>query len=204
MLQTPASANLLIVEDHPLFFSGFAHMARVLRPEWTLHMAANATEARNCLHRHTPNLALVDVGLPGEDGFALLRSMADFWPDLPAVLISGRDDSAMHVRARACGASGFIAKTAPPDIIVVMLDRVLQGGKAFVEIAPESGMPSLTTRQAEVLVLLAEGCSNKEMRYRLCIAERTVRAHLTELFHLLGASSRMQAVIRGRELGLIG
>ncbi len=64
-------------------------------------------------------------------------------------------------------------------------------------------MPSLTSRQAEVLELLAEGCSNKEMRHRLGIAERTVRAHLTELFHLLGASSRMQAVIRGRELGLI-
>jgi DNA-binding NarL/FixJ family response regulator len=61
----------------------------------------------------------------------------------------------------------------------------------------------LTTRQAEVLGLLAEGHANKEIRYRLGIAERTVRAHLTELFQVLGVNSRMQAVIRGRELGLI-
>jgi len=64
-------------------------------------------------------------------------------------------------------------------------------------------MPVLTARQAEVLALLAEGDANKEIRHRLSIAERTVRAHLTELFQLLGASSRMQAVIRGRKLGLI-
>ena len=68
----------------------------------------------------------------------------------------------------------------------------------------DDGELFLEYRQAEVLVLLAEGCSNKEMRHRMGIAERTVRAHLTELFHLLGANSRMQAVIRGRELGLIG
>jgi DNA-binding NarL/FixJ family response regulator len=55
-----------------------------------------------------------------------------------------------------------------------------------------------------VLELLAEGCPNKEMRYRLNIAERTVRAHLTELFVVLGATNRVQAIVRARELGLIG
>ena len=64
-------------------------------------------------------------------------------------------------------------------------------------------MPVLTGRQTELLMLLAEGHGNKEMRHRMNIAERTVRAHLTELFHLLGAHSRMQAVVRARELGLI-
>jgi DNA-binding NarL/FixJ family response regulator len=61
----------------------------------------------------------------------------------------------------------------------------------------------LTARQIEVLMLLADGHSNKEIRHRLNIAERTVRAHLTELFQLLGAHSRMQALLRARELGLI-
>ncbi len=176
-------------------------MARALRPDWTLHAAATAADALRQLHALQVHLALIDVGLPGDDGFSLLRSMADHWPGLPAVLISGRDDAAMRVRARASGAAGFIAKTASPEAIVGMLDTVLQGGLAFDEAA--AGMPVLTTRQAEVLELLAEGCSNKEMRHRLGIAERTVRAHLTELFQLLGANSRMQAVIRGRELGLI-
>ena len=177
-------------------------MARGLRPGWALHMAATAAEALGVVRQLPLELALVDVGLPGDDGFSLLADIADTWPNLPVVLMSGRDDAAMRVRARASGAAGFIAKTTAPETVADMLDTVLQGGLAFAE-ATSAGMPELTLRQAEILTLLAEGCSNKDIRHRLGIAERTVRAHLTELFHLLGASSRMQAVIRGRELGLI-
>ena len=79
----------------------------------------------------------------------------------------------------------------------------IEGGPAFADCLAAGAMPVLSVRQAEVLGLLAEGHANKEIRHRLAIAERTVRAHLTELFHLLGANSRMQAVIRARELGLI-
>jgi DNA-binding NarL/FixJ family response regulator len=198
-----APADILIVDDHPLFSTGFTAMARVLRPGWTLQLAATSVEAHSLLRLHVPQLALVDVGLPGDDGFALVQSIAEVWPSVPAVLISGRDDAAVRVRARACGAAGFITKTAGPETIVSMLDIVLQGGTAFAGGERAPGVPALTSRQAEILLLLAEGCSNKEIRYRLGIAERTVRAHLTELFHVLGASSRMQAVIRGRELGLV-
>jgi DNA-binding NarL/FixJ family response regulator len=198
-----ATATILIVDDHPLFANGFAHMALVLRPEWTLRTANSAAQAISALRLHTTDLAILDVGLPGEDGFALLRTIATEWPGLPAILISGRDDAAVRVRARAGGAAGFIAKTVEPAAIVAMVDRVLQGGHAFGADAPDCGMPVLTARQAEVLALLAEGHANKEIRHRLGIAERTVRAHLTELFLLLGAHSRMQAVIRGRELGLL-
>jgi DNA-binding NarL/FixJ family response regulator len=107
------------------------------------------------------------------------------------------------VRARAAGAAGFIAKTNLPETIIGMVEIVLQGGVAFGACARPGTIPVITPRQAEVLALLAEGHANKEIRHRLGIAERTVRAHLTELFHLLGANSRMQAVIRGREFGLI-
>ncbi len=198
-----ATANILIVDDHPLFATGFAAMARALRPGWVLQTACNAAEAQSVLRRQVPQLALVDVGLPGDDGFALLHMIGQNWPSLRVVLISGRDDAAVRVRARASSAAGFIAKTADPDTIAAMLDIVLQGGVAFAPAGRIAAMPTLTSRQAEVLELLAEGCPNKEIRHRLGIAERTVRAHLTELFHLLGVSSRMQAVIRGRELGLV-
>jgi len=198
-----AAASILIVDDHPLFSDGFAHMARSLRPEWSLCSATSAAQALQALHAASPTLAIVDVGLPDSDGFALLRVIAATWPALPVILISGRDDAAVRVRARAAGAAGFIAKSATPETIVGMVEAVLHGGLAFSVCDRAGDMPVLTTRQAEVLALLAEGHANKEIRYRLGIAERTVRAHLTELFHLLGANSRMQAVIRGRELGLI-
>jgi DNA-binding NarL/FixJ family response regulator len=198
-----ASASILVVDDHPLFSDGFVHMARSLRPDWSLRSAASACAALDAMRAACPSLAIVDVALPGDDGFALLRTVSAGWPGLPVILISGRDDAAVRVRARAAGAAGFIAKTETPDAIVGMVETVLNGGTAFSFGGAATDMPVLTTRQAEVLSLLAEGHANKEIRYRLGIAERTVRAHLTELFTALGANSRMQAVIRGRELGLI-
>ncbi|MBN8991424.1 MAG: response regulator transcription factor [Rhizobiales bacterium] len=197
------AATLLIVDDHPVFAGGFSHMVRALRPEWTLHAAGSATQALTELRNLSPDLTIIDVRLPDDDGFNLLRIIADTWPKLPSVLISGSDDVTVRTRARASGAAGFIAKTASPETIVDMLDTVLGGGLAFPDSERPNNLPVLTPRQAEVLALLAAGLGNKEIRHQLGIAERTVRAHLTELFHLLGVHSRMQAVIRGRELGLI-
>ena len=198
-----AATTILIVDDHPLFLQGFAHMAHALRPDWSMHAVGSASQAVDTLRSLAADVVIIDVGLPGDDGFQLLKTLARGWPGLPAILISGRDDAAMQVRARASGAAGFIAKTTPPHGIAAMVDTVLRGGVAFAAGGTAAGIPVLTNRQAEVLALLSEGHANKEIRHRLGIAERTVRAHLTELFQLLGANSRMQAVIRGRELGLI-
>jgi DNA-binding NarL/FixJ family response regulator len=198
-----ALVEILIVDDHPLFRDGFAQMARALRPAWTLHFSDSAAQALTVLPRVALDLVIVDVSLPGEDGFVLLKAVASFSAAIPQILISGRDDAAVRIRARACGARSFITKTAAPETIVGTIDTVLNGGTVF-DTAPGTGeLPVLTTRQTEVLMLLAAGHGNKEIRHRLNIAERTVRAHLTELFQVLGAHSRMQAVIRARELGLI-
>lgn len=193
---------ILLVDDHPLFRDGFAHMVRALRPNWRLSFADRAARAVAEIDALRPELAILDIGLPDEDGFALLAALAARVPDLPQVLLSGRNDIAVRTRARACGARGFIAKTMAPALMIEMLENVLAGGRAF-EVENASQVPQLSLRQAEVLSLLAEGHGNKEMRYRLGIAERTVRAHMTDLFQMLGAHSRTQAIIRAREFGLI-
>jgi DNA-binding NarL/FixJ family response regulator len=178
-------------------------MVRVLRPRWTLHFSDSATHALSILTKVAPDLAIIDVGLPGDDGFALIKAIAAVSDAIPQILISGRDDAAVRLRARACGVRSFIAKTEDPDTIVKTIDAVLDGHTVFDAYQGGGELPVLTNRQTELLMLLAEGHGNKEMRHRLNIAERTVRAHLTELFHVLGAHSRMQAVLRARELGLI-
>ena len=196
-------ALLLVVDDHPLFRDGFAYMARVLRPAWEVRFADSAPMALDLLRGIRPDLIIIDIGLPGDDGFTLLKAVAAAAPGIPQVLISGRDDAAVGVRARSCGARGFIAKTADPHAMAASIDSILAGGSAFAQDEPGTTLPELTPRQAEVLLLLTEGHGNKEIRHRLGIAERTVRAHLTDLFQLLGAHSRTQAIIRARELGLI-
>ena len=147
-----------------------------------------------------PDVVIVDVGLPDDDGFTLVKTLAERAPSLPQIMISGRQDAAVRMRARLCGARGFIPKTTEPDEIASTIDAVLDGHMRFEDL---SDIPTLTSRQTEILLLLADGHGNKEIRHRLNIAERTVRAHLTDLFQLLGANSRMQALIRARELGLI-
>ena len=196
------SATVLLIDDQPLFSCGFTQMARVLRPHWILHTLTSAEQAMNALDHLTPDLAIISVALPDENGFTLLFTMAARRPNLRLALISERDDALVRFRGRAGGASAFIFKTSPPAIIVSMIDAVLRNDAASSD-SNRAGVPLLTARQAEVLTLLAAGHSNKEICHRLGIAERTVRAHLTELFNQLGATSRMQAVIRARELGLI-
>ena len=196
------SATILIVDDHPLFADGFQQMVGQLRPGWKTEVARSAAEAFDRFDAAATNLVVVDAGLPDEDGLVVVRRLRAIAPDVPHIVISGRNDAAIRTRARAGGAKGFITKALEPAAIVDIMTDVLTGGSWFDD-GTRPALPDLTPRQSEVLELLAAGHGNKEIRYRLGIAERTVRAHLTELFQLLGVGSRMQAVIRAREMGLV-
>jgi len=200
---TAGSVRLLVVDDHPLFLEGLTAMLQRLRPGWVVDTASAGREALDRISNRPPDAVILDVFLPDRDGFDLLHELRATRPSLPVILVSGRDHGAMVVRARASPASGFIPKTVPGPDFVERIERVLGGGAAFTEATAAGGVPELTKRQAQVLELLADGHGNKEIRHRLGIAERTVRAHLTELFVLLGVHGRMAAVIRARELGLI-
>ena len=192
---------MLLVEDHPLFRDGFGAMLGRHRPDWTLDTAGSADEALAVL-ADSHDLVIVDIHLPGSDGFDTVRALGARAPQTPRVMISGREDDAAPRRSRDCGACGFIAKAWEPARIVAVLDRVLAGDSGFDDEQP-GGAP-LTARQLEVLTLLAEGQSNKGIERRMNIAPRTVRAHLTEIFDALGADGRVNAILKARQRGLIG
>jgi DNA-binding NarL/FixJ family response regulator len=194
---------VVVVDDHPLFREGFAHMAQTLRPSWDLLFADSAEALRRLMAECAPDLVIADIQLPDGDGFELVESLGADPRKVPCILVSGRDEATVRVRARSSSARCFIPKTAPPETMVAIIDAVLRGDTIPQDVGTPAGVPELTTRQAEVLMLLGEGHGNKEIRHRLGIAERTVRAHLTDLFGLLGAHSRTQAVLRARHLGLI-
>jgi DNA-binding NarL/FixJ family response regulator len=198
-------ANLLLVDDHPLFHAGLRSVLHTQRPQYSLLSAGDAATGLELIaSRGDIDLVLIDIVLPGEDGFAAVARYGREAPTVPLVLISGREDPATVGRARRSGASGFIAKSWPPAALLHVIDEVLKGGSAF-EPPPDAGddARSLTLRQLEVLSLLAQGKSNKDIGWRLGIADRTVRAHLTEVFQAVGASSRVQAVLSAQRLGLV-
>lgn len=199
-------ANLLLVDDHPLFHAGLASVLRGLRPGYRLLSAGDAVAGLDVIcSRGDIDLVLMDIMLPGEDGFTAVERYAREAPTTPLVLISGREDAATLARAQRSGVSGFIAKSWPPSALIHVIDRVLEGGIAF-EPPPAAGAgepDALTLRQFEVLSLLAQGKSNKDIGRRLGIADRTVRAHLTEVFQAVGATSRIQAILNAQRLGLV-
>ncbi len=208
--------QVLLVDDHPLFHEGLASAFARLAPDLSI-VSADSAEAGLDVLRDWPNieLALIDLILPTIDGLAALALYAAEFPHIPRLLISGKDDPAIIARARDAGASGFLRKSLPLDQLLSALRDVLNGGAYFdlrtpVPVAREINDtdrdPSgdLTLRQLEVLKLLGDGRSNKEISTELAIADRTVRAHLTELFRTLGVSSRTQAVLAAQRLGLLG
>lgn len=192
----------MLVDDHPLFVEGFQAMVSRLRPDWIVETAASGDEALGLLDTRLPDAVVTDVFLPDRNGFELLELLSARWPALPVILVSGRDHAAMAMRAQRSAARAFIAKSVMGSGFVESIEAVLDG-RPVAPPGPVIDVPQLTQRQGQVLELLAAGHGNKEIRHRLGIAERTVRAHLTELFHLLGVHGRMPAVIRARELGLI-
>jgi DNA-binding NarL/FixJ family response regulator len=195
----------LLVDDHPLFQDGFAAMLRHHRPDWTLRSASSGAEAAALLAGgERPDLAIIDIQLPDTDGFDAARVIAQMAPMVSRVMISGREDGAARRRSRDCGASGFISKAWAPERIIEMLEQVLAGGVAFETSVAAGAAQAITARQLEVLTLLADGHSNKAIERHMNIAPRTVRAHLTEIFHLLEADGRVQAILKARQLGLIG
>ncbi len=210
--------QVLLVDDHPLFHEGLASAFARLAPDLSIVSADSAETGLATLRTTSIDLALIDLILPTLDGLAALALYAAEFPHIPRMLISGKDDPAIITRARDAGASGFLRKSLSLDQILAALRAVLDGGAYFdLGLPPaassrptsaRSGEPDpsgdLTLRQLEVLKLLGDGHSNKEISSALAIADRTVRAHLTELFRTLGVSSRTQAVLAAQRLGLLG
>lgn len=198
------AASLLLVDDHPLFRSGFAALAAAAWPDRPLVTAGDGAAAL-ALVAQTPDIAaaIIDIQLPGRDGFDIALAMGAIAPAVPRILISGREDQAARQRARACGAAAFIAKASPAATIIATIETVLAGGDGFAGDTAAPAMPQFSPRQIEVLALLATGSSNQQICTALGIADRTVRAHLTEIFDALGVNSRVQAILQAQRLGLI-
>ena len=197
------TVTALLIDDHPLFRDGFAAMLRHHRSDWTLRTANSGTDAVGLLAGgERPDLAIIDIQLPDSDGFDTARVIGRMAPQVSRVMISGREDGAARLRSRECGASGFISKAWSPEQIIDLLEQILAGGVAFDK--PAAPGEAITSRQLEVLTLLADGHSNKAIERQMNIASRTVRAHLTEIYQRLEVEGRVQAILKARRLGLIG
>lgn len=204
--------QVLIADDHPLFRDALRHVATQAIDGVTCAEAHDFAQALGLIDEDEPfDLILLDLNMPGMDGFTGLLQLRDETPETPIVVVSAAEDKDVIDRALACGAVGFITKSTPKDEMIAAIRTVLAGGVCRPqELGAGKGRPadrdlmdalgSLTRRQRAVLSLLGKGKSNKQIAYELDVTNTTVKAHVTAILRKLKVTSRTQAVIVARQV----
>jgi DNA-binding NarL/FixJ family response regulator len=200
--------KIIVVDDHPLIQEALKHVLATLDPALELIQAHDASEAHAALsHDPDTDLIVLDLTLPGCDGFVLLGELRSEWPGMPVLVLSATHDRATVERALDLGAMGFIPKTANTRVLLDALKLVLAGGIYVPADAPGlngSARPrpamkpeqlGLTVRQADVLKLLVEGKPNKLICRDLRLSEGTVKVHVSAILRALNVRNRTQVVI---------
>src|ERR671918_2465665 len=214
--------KILIVDDHALVRRGMTYVVREGFPDAEVSEAESAVAALELLRGTGPvDLALVDVRMPDLDGLELLRAIKAEWPDIPVVMISTYENAPYVKRALADGAAGYLLKDATPEDLSqainvamtgsgnVLSPRVIQNLFEEHEAAGREhggngrrGEYNLTQREHDILALLAEGRSNRDIAQRLFLSEKTVKAHLAAIFRKLGVTNRTQAAMMAVQMGV--
>jgi DNA-binding NarL/FixJ family response regulator len=206
--------RILIVEDQTLMRQG---LNTILDLEPGLQVVGQAADGESGIHLALdlrPDLILMDIQMPGMNGIEAIAAICAVWPEARIIILTtfGRDEYVFQgVRA---GAVGFLLKDAPADHLIQTIRRV-HAGQVFIQpeiasrllrelIAPhDSPIEPLTEREREVLVLLAQGHSNREIAKQLVLAEGTVKNHVSNILGKLQAENRTQAAEIARRHGLI-
>lgn len=203
--------QILIVDDHILFREGLCYVLNRLENEVTILEANDYDDAFKLLSNNEDiSLVLLDLFMPGKNGFAVLETARQQYPLLPIIVLSASKNKGDMQRAMAMGAMGYIAKDSTSELMLNVIKLVLSGG---LYIPPEmltqqQGEPKvknpneLTPRQKQVMAMIAQGLSNKVIAADLGVAEATIKMHVTSIMKSLGVSNRTQAVIVVKELGV--
>ena len=200
-----ASERFIIADDHPLFRDALKQILARDMPDVELAEAGTLDEVVAAVEEKDTDLILLDLKMPGVQGFSGLIYLRAQFPDIPVVVVSASEETAIIRRAISFGASGFIPKSASAEQMQAALRAVLEGEVAVpedvsLEEDEETGvmarrLSTLTPQQMRVLMMLREGLLNKQIAYELGVSEATIKAHVSAILQKLGVESRTQAVI---------
>jgi DNA-binding NarL/FixJ family response regulator len=209
--------KILIVDDHALVRRGMSYVVKEGFPDAEVSEAGSAAAALVILRAEKVDLALVDVRMPDLDGLDLLRSVKAEWPDIPVIMLSTYENAPYVKRALSDSASGYLLKDATPEDLSqainvalsgsgnVLSPRVIQNLFDDAESNSHNGRRSefsLTQRENDILGLLSEGRSNRDIAGSLFLSEKTVKAHLAAIFRKLGVTNRTQAAMAAVSMGV--
>jgi DNA-binding NarL/FixJ family response regulator len=221
--------KVLVIDDHPLVQEGISAALNSLAEDVVVIAAHDAEQGLTVASANSDlDLVLLDLALPGSSGFNLIGKLHKLHPSLPVVVLSALEDPENIRLAINAGAMGFVPKSAATRVLIRLLTQVLEGNIAVPdgfqsavpvtpasEAAPgeeptpaanpltEPDVAQLTVRQVEVLSRVCQGKTNKQIATEMGLSEKTIKAHVTAIFKILGVVNRTQAVVAARRVGMI-
>lgn len=204
--------KVLVVDDHPILHEVLGAVARSVFRDAQVCFAKSLEEAfERARDGETPDLALLDLGLPGYAGLDALAAFRSSFPAVRTIVVSANEDRTSVLRALEMGAVGYVPKTHAPPLIAAALRLVSEGG---IYVPPQAinghaerhegaaARLALTERQLDVLRLIVKGMANKEIARHLRIAKDTVKQHAKAVYAVLGIESRSQAARAAERRGI--
>lgn len=208
MSTNPRAIRILTVDDHPLLREG---IAALVKAEPDMQIVAEASDGQEALHQfrqHQPDVTLMDIQMPNMNGNEAIGRIRDEFPNAKIIVLSTYSGDVQVLRAIKAGARGYVLKGHVHRELLDAIRSVHEGHKRIPpeiasELAEHAADDALTSREMDVLRLIAAGNANKQIADKLCIEETTVKSHISSLLSKLGANDRTHAVTIGLQRGII-
>jgi DNA-binding NarL/FixJ family response regulator len=207
--------SIVIIEDHPLYRDALINLIQSELPDHRVLGESNVSLGMKLIDEEneltsSPTIILLDLALPELAGIAAVYQLASAYPDNPLCIVSATDDYMQISSCIHAGAKLFISKTAPPHLLIAALKKIIDGTKMQTNWIAADGERTvdtrhaikLTQRQIDVLSLICQGKSNREIAAQLAVAEITAKAHVSAIFRELKVVNRTQALLAAQRLGL--
>ena len=200
MSSTPAEITVLIVDDHEVVREGLRLSLSRAPHIRVIGEAPDGESAVALAERRRPNVVIMDVRMPGMDGLEATKALMDKDPGLAVLIFTAYSERSLLSRGLESGAKGYVLKEAPHETLVRAIEKVADG-EGYVDPALMPAFLSgkdkeemLTTREREILQLLADGMSNADVATKLFISQETVKSHVRHILAKLEADTRTHAV----------
>ena len=207
--------QIIIADDHPLFRTALRQALSndFSHSQW--FEAENAETLEQLLQQSAQyDLVLLDLQMPGANGYSTLIHLRSHYPHIPVAIISAHEDQTTIAKAIEYGSAGFIPKSSSMPILIEAINEILQGEmwlpnnltleqlNTDEHVCIAKQVADLTPQQYRVLQMFAEGMLNKQIAYDFSVSEATIKAHATAIFRKLNVRNRTQAVIAFKQLNI--
>jgi two-component system invasion response regulator UvrY len=207
--------RILIADDHAILRQGIRKVIADRIPDCEIGEAEDAASALRELHRHPWEVLILDINMPGRNGFEVLAEARGHFPNLAILVFSSMPEEEMGLRAIKAGAAGYLYKQSAPDVLFQAVDTVRKGGQYFSNVVAQQMVAdlqrgtdqpraaALSDREVEVCCLAAKGKSVKEIAGELKLSPKTISTFRTRAFEKIAVKIDVELARVFREQGLI-